>query len=152
MFRRCLTVIVIVAVCASPAQGQFVVIDPGNLAQAVLIAERTLRHYDELRRQYETILRMGQGLGNMEGYRIPGIAITSHDAMGTTTLVRFIGIEGRVDPSIHNVGASLASGCSDLVAAERVAGVDAVADDVTRLDRRGVERLERFVDESGLSV
>ena len=50
-----------------PAQGQFVVIDPGNLAQAILIAERTLRHYDELRRQYETILRMGQGLGNMDG-------------------------------------------------------------------------------------
>ena len=61
-----------------PAQGQFV-IDPGNLAQAILIAERTLRHYDELRRQYETILRMGQGLGNMDGYRIPSIAITSHD-------------------------------------------------------------------------
>jgi len=79
MFRRCLTVIVILALCASPAQGQFVVIDPGNLAQAILIAERTLRHYDELRRQYETILRMGQGLGNMDGYRIPGIAITSHD-------------------------------------------------------------------------
>ena len=79
MFRRCLTVIVILALCASPAQGQFVVIDPGNLAQAILIAERTLRHYDELRRQYETILRMGQGLGNMDGYRIPSIAITSHD-------------------------------------------------------------------------
>ena len=41
--------------------------------------------------------------------------------MGTTTLVRFIGIEGRVDPSIHNVGASLASGSADLVASESVA-------------------------------
>ena len=65
MLRRSLTVIVILALCASPAQGQWVVIDPGNLAQAILIAERTLRHYDELRRQYETILRMGQGLANL---------------------------------------------------------------------------------------
>jgi len=79
MFRRTLTVVVIVVACASPARAQWVVIDPGNLAQAISIAERTWRHYDELRRQYETILRMGRGLGNMEGYRIPTIAMTSHD-------------------------------------------------------------------------
>jgi Domain of unknown function (DUF4141) len=74
-----LTVIVILVICGGPARAQWVVIDPGNLAQAILIAERTLRHYDELRRQYETIRRMGQGLGNMDGYRIPTIPITSHD-------------------------------------------------------------------------
>jgi hypothetical protein len=79
MFRRTLTAILIVAMCAARAEAQWVVIDPGNLAQAILIAERALRHYDELRRQYETILRMGQGLGNMEQYRIPAIGITSHD-------------------------------------------------------------------------
>jgi hypothetical protein len=79
MIRRILTAVLIVAVCAARAEAQWVVIDPGNLAQAILIAERTLRHYDELKRQYETILRMGQGLGNMEGYRIPTIGITSHD-------------------------------------------------------------------------
>ena len=38
-----------------------------------------MAHYEELRRQYETILRMARGLGNMEGYRIPPIAIASHD-------------------------------------------------------------------------
>jgi len=64
---------------ASPAQAQFVVIDPGNLAQAILIAERTWRQYDELRREYETILRISTSLGNMEGYRIPTIAISRHD-------------------------------------------------------------------------
>jgi Domain of unknown function (DUF4141) len=79
MIRRTLTAVLIVALCAARAEAQWVVIDPGNLAQAILIAERALRHYDELRRQYETILRMGQGLGNMEGYRIPTIGITSHD-------------------------------------------------------------------------
>ena len=65
--------------CAARADAQLVVIDPGNLAQAILIAERALRHYDELKRQYETILRMGQGLGSMEEYRIPTIGITGHE-------------------------------------------------------------------------
>ena len=63
MIRRTLAAIVILAACASPAQAQWVVIDPANLAQAILIAERTWRHYDELQRQYRTILRMGEGLG-----------------------------------------------------------------------------------------
>ena len=35
-----------------PAQAQLVVIDPANLYQTVLIAERTWQHYQELRRQY----------------------------------------------------------------------------------------------------
>lgn len=80
MIRRTLAAIVILAACASPAQAQWVVIDPANLAQAILIAERTWRHYDELQRQYRTILRMGEGLGSMEQYRTPPIALTRHDA------------------------------------------------------------------------
>jgi hypothetical protein len=79
MIRRTLSAMLIISVCASRAVAQWVVIDPANLAQAILIAERALRHYNELKRQYETILRMGQGLGNMEGYRIPTIGISSHD-------------------------------------------------------------------------
>lgn len=66
-------------VLAVPAGAQIVVHDPGNMAQAVLIAERTLREYQTLWAQYQTILRMAQGLGNMEQYRIPAIATTSHD-------------------------------------------------------------------------
>jgi len=79
MMGRTLTAIVIFALCASPAQAQFVVIDPGNLEQAILIAERAWRHYEELQRQYRTILRMGEGLGSMEQYRTPPIALTRHD-------------------------------------------------------------------------
>jgi hypothetical protein len=79
MYHRPLAAVVIVAACASPAHAQLVVLDPGNLAQAILIAERTWRQYDELKRQYETIQRMGRGLGNMAGYRIPTIALTRHD-------------------------------------------------------------------------
>jgi hypothetical protein len=80
MIRRTLAAIVILAVCASPAHAQWVVIDPANLAQAILIAERAWRHYDELQRQYRTILRMGEGLGSLEQYRTPPIALTRHDA------------------------------------------------------------------------
>ena len=80
MIRRMLTAIVILAACASPTQAQLVVVDPGNLAQAILIAERAWRHYEELQRQYRTILRMGEGLGNMEQYRTPPVVLTRHDA------------------------------------------------------------------------
>ena len=64
---------------AAPARAQWVVTDPGNLAQAVVIAERTLREYEILFAQYQTIVRMARGLGNMEGYRIPTIAGARHD-------------------------------------------------------------------------
>ena len=64
----------------APAHAQFVVHDPGNLHQAILIAERTLREYHELLAQYQTILRMSQGLGTMQGYRVPTIPTASHDA------------------------------------------------------------------------
>ena len=62
-----------------PARAQFVVVDHGNLAQAVLIAERTLREYEVLMAQYQTLLRMSQGLGNLERYRMPTIPGAEHD-------------------------------------------------------------------------
>jgi hypothetical protein len=70
----------LIGLLASPASAQFVVIDPGNLAQTVLIAERTLREYEALVAQYETMLRMSRGLGDLSGYRIPTVATTRHDA------------------------------------------------------------------------
>jgi conjugal transfer/entry exclusion protein len=66
MFRRTLVGLVLVLAMTTSARAQLVVIDPANLYQTVLIAERTWQHYQELRRQYETILRMSRGLGNME--------------------------------------------------------------------------------------
>src|SRR5688572_9162325 len=63
----------------APANAQIVVHDPGNFEQAMLIAERTLREYQELLAQYQTIVRMSRGLGNMEGYRVPTIPTPSHD-------------------------------------------------------------------------
>jgi hypothetical protein len=70
---------ILVAALALPARAQLVVVDPGNLTQTVLIAERTLREYETLWQQYQTILRMSQGLGRMDQYRIPTIGITGHD-------------------------------------------------------------------------
>ncbi len=80
MMKRLVLGIIVVGLAGAPVHAQLAVIDPANLAQAVLIAQRALRHYEELQAQYRTILRMSQGLGNMEGYRIPTISATRHDA------------------------------------------------------------------------
>ena len=79
MSRRLLVGALLIALVVSPAEAQFVVFDGANFAQAVLIAQRAQRHYEELQAQYRTILRMAQGLGNLDVYRIPTVPITSHD-------------------------------------------------------------------------
>lgn len=71
--------LILLSLATPPAHAQLAVIDPANLVQAVLIAERAASHLEELRAQYRTIMRMAQNLGNMEGYRIPTIGITRHD-------------------------------------------------------------------------
>jgi hypothetical protein len=76
---RIVTLAAVLTVLAVPARAQWVVHDPGNFQQAVLIAERTLREYQVLWEQYQTVLRMAQGLGNMDRYRIPPGVITGHD-------------------------------------------------------------------------
>ena len=79
MWRRLSVGLVVLAVSVAPLHAQFVVIDPGNLIQAILIAERTLQEYNTLLEQYQTIVRMAQGLGSLDRYRIPTIGITGHD-------------------------------------------------------------------------
>jgi hypothetical protein len=74
----CALVLVVLATAAE-ARAQLVVVDPGNLVQATLIAERTLREYEAVWEQYQTILRMAQSLGNMERYRLPAMPVTRHD-------------------------------------------------------------------------
>ena len=79
MFRRgCLTVVLIGTLTIS-ASAQLAVIDPANLAQAVLIAQRTQQTYEQLQNEYQLILRMARSLGDLNRYRIPPIAITYHD-------------------------------------------------------------------------
>ena len=63
------------------AFAQLAVIDPANLQQTVLIAERTQRHLEELQAQFRTILRMSRGLGDLGRFRTPPIAGTAHNPM-----------------------------------------------------------------------
>ena len=80
MIRRCVLTIVALALITVPVSAQFLVIDPGNLAQVVLIAQRAQRTYELLRAEYELVTRMAQGLRNLDAYRIPAIAISALDA------------------------------------------------------------------------
>jgi conjugal transfer/entry exclusion protein len=77
--RRVIFTTLLISALAAPARAQFVVVDYGNLTQAVLIADRTLREYETLTAQYQTLVRMSQGLGNMERYRIPTVGDADHD-------------------------------------------------------------------------
>ena len=80
MFRRAVVIGVFLAAAVTPTHAQWAVFDPANFAQTVLIAQRTQRQYEELLAQYRTILRMAEGLGSLESYRIPSIGVTRHDA------------------------------------------------------------------------
>jgi hypothetical protein len=77
--RRVILVVLVLLAPATSARAQLVVVDPANLAQTIMIAERTLREYETLLTQYQTIVRMSQGLGPLDRYRIPTIGITGHD-------------------------------------------------------------------------
>jgi conjugal transfer/entry exclusion protein len=79
IMTRLILATTLVLLVTAPARAQFVVHDPGNLQQAILIAQRTLREYQELVAQYHTIVRMSHGLGTMDGYRMPTIPTASHD-------------------------------------------------------------------------
>src|SRR5437762_1007081 len=72
-------IIVLVLIVAAPTRAQEVVIDPTNLVETILIAERTAREYETLIKQYQTIVQMARGLGSLDRYRIPTIGITEHD-------------------------------------------------------------------------
>lgn len=76
---RHLFLAVAVVVAAHPASAQIPVIDTANLAQAVTIAERTLREYEALQAQYRTLQRMSQGLGGLDRYRLSPPRPTTHD-------------------------------------------------------------------------
>lgn len=77
--RKLLAVALAALLVATPASAQFAVIDNANLAQAILIVQRTQRHLEQLRLQYITIMRMARGLGAMDRYRTPPIALTGHN-------------------------------------------------------------------------
>jgi len=80
MVRKSLVLALVAWLATSPAYAQFAVIDNANLAQAVLIFQRTQRQLVELQAQYMTIMRMAQRLGRMDPYRTPAFALARHNA------------------------------------------------------------------------
>jgi hypothetical protein len=76
---RKIAALALIVLAAAPAQAQFAVIDNANLAQAILIVQRTQRHLEELRAQYLTIQRMAQRLGGMDQFRTPPFALARHN-------------------------------------------------------------------------
>jgi conjugal transfer/entry exclusion protein len=79
---RCRVGIALVAIglLTVPASAQLLVIDPSNLAQVVLIAQRAQQTYVQLQAEYQLVTRMAQGLGDMRMYRIPSIGMSALDA------------------------------------------------------------------------
>ena len=79
MTRRIAFALLVLTLSAGRAHAQWVVIDPANLAQTILIAERTEQHYQQLVQQFQIIQRMARGLAALDRYRIPAIAVSAID-------------------------------------------------------------------------
>jgi hypothetical protein len=79
MTCRILAILALVCSISATARAQFLVLDNANLAQTILIAERTYQHYDQLRREFEIVRRMARALSSLDQYRIPTIPIAMHD-------------------------------------------------------------------------
>lgn len=80
MKRRLVAGVLVMALAAVPAHAQVITLDPMNLAQAVLIAERILKVYNTVMAQSVSLENLGRRLpGGMEKYRTPPIAHSSHD-------------------------------------------------------------------------
>src|SRR5579862_5535631 len=79
MPRTSLALLALVSLLSSSLHAQLVVIDPANLTQTILIAERTFDHYQKLRQEFEVIQRLSRKLGSLDGYRVPAITLSAHD-------------------------------------------------------------------------
>ena len=77
--RASIILLTFVVATGARLRAQIVVIDPANLVQTILIAERSAQQYEQLRQEFDVIQRMAQKLGSLDQYRIPAIAITGHD-------------------------------------------------------------------------
>ena len=81
-------------------------------------------NYQTLRAQYQTIQRMSQGLGGMEGYRMPALAISRHDPGRWTSAAGWLQGLNSGDPAGSAYWATAACRCyrPNRAAAAAVAG------------------------------
>jgi hypothetical protein len=107
MARTIVAVTVILLASADAAWAQLSVIDPSNLRQTVLIAERTQRHLEELQAQFRTILRMSRGLGDLDRYRTPPIVGTSHNPIRWPYAAAWLQGLNAGDPAGNAYGATI---------------------------------------------
>ena len=78
------------------------------------------------------------------------VAVAADHGVGAAEIVRLVRKERCVDAAEYDLGPALTRGAPDLVATQRIARVDADADDVARLHLLRVERLERLVADDGI--
>ncbi len=87
----------------------------------------------------------------VEHLRPDDVAVALDDDVRAAEIARFLRKQRGMDAAVDDGGAARADQRPDLVAAERVTGVNADADDVAGPDRIDVERLERFVGDAGIA-
>ena len=78
------------------------------------------------------------------------VAIPLDDGVRVSTLEAFLREEGGVDSAVDDGGSALTGDASHLIAAKRIAGVDADADNIADSYRFRVDLFERLVDQDGL--
>jgi len=79
------------------------------------------------------------------------VSIALDHRMSAAQFMGLVGIEGGVNASKHDVGAAFAGQLPDLVAAERVGGVDADADNIAGLNLIQFYRLQGLVHQAGIA-
>ena len=80
------------------------------------------------------------------------VAVAADHGVRAAEIVRFVGIERRVNAPEDDMSARRARESSQLVSAKRVAGVNPDPDDVARLNARRIDLLEGLVGQHRLAV
>jgi hypothetical protein len=77
--RQFALVVTFICLTANVTHAQLVVNDAANIVLAVELVMKAIQEYGKLVQQYETIVRMAEGLPNLGRYRTVPIAFSSHD-------------------------------------------------------------------------
>jgi hypothetical protein len=94
--------------------------------------------------------RAGRAVAKRKGPH--AFAVSGDDRVRAAQVARLVRIQRGVDAAEDDHRTSGARSRPDLVAAKRVARMDADADHVSRLDRRGIERLEGLIGQKRNAV
>ena len=99
------------------------------------------------------VLRQRRAARAIGEHRRPDqIPIAADDRVRLAMLPGFVRVERGVNPAEHHVSAAGSNETAQLIAADRIGGVDADADHVTCRDAVEIERLEGFVGDGRAAV